>query len=520
VDPNQRLQNYTIKLIDGNLTVTAAAPPTLVRVTPNTGLTNGGETITLLGSGFEAGATVALGTNVASTVDFISSTNLTVLTPPSMAGTVDVVLTNADGQVATLTNGFTYGQLPFILSPPTNQTAVFGADVEFTALAGGTGPLEYQWQFDGVNLADGGPITGSESNALTVAAVAMGNAGNYTMVITNAYGSVTSATAILTVLPATPVVTWPSPAAVIYGSALGSSQLDATASVPGSFIYSPAAGMVLNAGTNSLSVVFTPNDTLDYNTANAGVSLVVQPAPLTVTAASATRPYGSPNPALTGTLLGLVHGDPITAAYTCAATPTSLPGAYPIMPSLVDPNNRLGNYAVTLVNGTLTVTPAAPPTLLSVTPSTGPASGGETVTLLGTGFEAGAAVAFGGTMAATVEFVNSTNLTVLTPPSIAGTVDVLLTNADGQSVALTNGFTYLAPSGAAPSIVSVRQSGGTLTLTWSAVAGQPYQVQFKTDLSDPGWASLATVTTTNSTATASDVLSSGARRFYRIVWQP
>jgi hypothetical protein len=179
-----------------------------------------------------------------------------------------------------------------------------------------------------------------------------------------------------------------------------------------------------------LSVVFTPDDALDYDSSSASVGVVVQKAPLTATAGSATRIYGTPNPAFTGTLAGLVNGDVITAAYTCPATPTSLPGPYPVLPNLVDPNSRLNNYVVTLVEGTLTVTPAAPPTLLSVTPETGSTTGGDTVTILGTGFESGATVTFGAT-ASTIESLDSTNLVVLTPPAAAGTVNVVLTNADG-----------------------------------------------------------------------------------------
>src|SRR5262249_53095250 len=60
--------------------------------------------------------------------------------------------------------------------------------------------------------------------------------------------------------------------------ALGASQLDATASVPGSFAYSPAAGTVLGAGSHTLSVTFTPADSTDYATATASTTLSVSQA--------------------------------------------------------------------------------------------------------------------------------------------------------------------------------------------------------------------------------------------------
>ena len=60
----------------------------------------------------------------------------------------------------------------------------------------------------------------------------------------------------------------------------------------------------------------------------------------------------------TGTITGLKNGDNITAA-VAGADATSPVGTYPLVPSLVDPAGKLGNYTVTSNNGTLTVTPAA-----------------------------------------------------------------------------------------------------------------------------------------------------------------
>ena len=62
----------------------------------------------------------------------------------------------------------------------------------------------------------------------------------------------------------TPVVTWTTPAEMTYGATLGPDQLNATASLPGTFTYAPALGTVLSAGVHSLSVTFTPADAADY----------------------------------------------------------------------------------------------------------------------------------------------------------------------------------------------------------------------------------------------------------------
>ena len=77
----------------------------------------------------------------------------------------------------------------------------------------------------------------------------------------------------------TPTITWPAPAAITYGSALGNGQLNATASVPGTFVYSPAPGTVLPVGSNeALSVSFTPTDTVHYTTATGSTTITVNPA--------------------------------------------------------------------------------------------------------------------------------------------------------------------------------------------------------------------------------------------------
>jgi hypothetical protein len=79
--------------------------------------------------------------------------------------------------------------------------------------------------------------------------------------------------------PVMPTITWPAPAAITFGSALSDEQLDATASVPGTFVYNPPVGTVLQAGADqTLSVAFTPTDTNGFTTATATNSITVNPA--------------------------------------------------------------------------------------------------------------------------------------------------------------------------------------------------------------------------------------------------
>jgi len=122
------------------------------------------------------------------------------------------------------------------------------------------------------------------------------NAGSYDVQATindNNYQG--SASGTLVIAKGTPVITWSNPADFTFGTALGSTQLNATADVAGSsFVYNPAAGAVLNAGTNqTLTVTFTPTDTTDYNTATKNISINVNMAGTTTTASAASALFSS-----------------------------------------------------------------------------------------------------------------------------------------------------------------------------------------------------------------------------------
>jgi sugar lactone lactonase YvrE len=125
-------------------------------------------------------------------------------------------------------------------------------------------------------------------------------AGNDTLKVTftptfsKDYTTVT-ASVELQVNQAAPIIAWAAPAAIAYGTALSGTQLNATASVAGKFVYSPAAGKVLTAGTQPLSVTFTPIDHVDYSTATGSATLVVNRVGTSTTITSNT-----PNPSTRG----------------------------------------------------------------------------------------------------------------------------------------------------------------------------------------------------------------------------
>lgn len=86
----------------------SAAPPDIVSITPSSGFTTGGDAVMISGSDFQSGATVTIGGAAATSVVFVSATELTAVTPAGTAGARDVVVTNPDAQADTLTGGFMY----------------------------------------------------------------------------------------------------------------------------------------------------------------------------------------------------------------------------------------------------------------------------------------------------------------------------------------------------------------------------------------------------------------------------
>ncbi len=122
----------------------------------------------------------------------------------------------------------------------------------------------------------------------------------------------TSGSVTINVDKAAPTLAWTNPADITYGTALSATQLDAAASVPGSFAYTPAAGTVLHAGSEQpLSVTFTPTDTADFSSVSRSVTVNVDK----ITPAVA---WASP--------AGLTFGTALSAAQLDAAADATVAG--------------------------------------------------------------------------------------------------------------------------------------------------------------------------------------------------
>jgi hypothetical protein len=185
--------------------------------------------------------------------------------------------------------------------------------------------------------------------------------------------------------PAAQII-WTNPAPIVYGTPLGPVQLDASANVPGRFVYVPPAGAIVPTGPRALDVYFYPADQYVASPAVAGVVIHVTKAPLLVVPDNKTIVSGESLPMFTASYKGLAAGDTPASieglpAFSTTATATSPPGTYPITASAGSLSSP--NYTFQFGQGTLTILPSG------ITPFVDlPASGmvftqGERVVLTG-----------------------------------------------------------------------------------------------------------------------------------------
>jgi hypothetical protein len=127
-----------------------------------------------------------------------------------------------------------------------------------------------------------------------------------------------------------------------------------------SFSYNGSSTVPTNAGVYSVTGSFTSSDP-NYSTASGSGNYTINPAPLTITANNNTYASGQAFPVFTASYSGFVNGETPAVlqgslSFTTTANPSSPVGTYPITPSGLTSTN----YAITYVNGTLTVVPPGP----------------------------------------------------------------------------------------------------------------------------------------------------------------
>src|ERR1017187_1875995 len=129
----------------------------------------------------------------------------------NQSGSYLLVVTNAAGSVTSLVATLTVYVLAGITTQPSSQTTTQGLNAAFSVMPSGTAPFNYQWRLNGTVLS------GATSSALVLTSVQTNQAGSYTVVVTNPWGSVTSTVATLTVYVPPAITTQPQSLAVIQG---------------------------------------------------------------------------------------------------------------------------------------------------------------------------------------------------------------------------------------------------------------------------------------------------------------
>jgi hypothetical protein len=135
-----------------------------------------------------------------------ATTNKLIITgiSDSDAGTYSVILTNSDGNVTSSSAVLVVHDVPFIVTQPLSQTVDLGSSVTFTIKVYGVPPFVFQWYFNGTPF--GLPATGINFSSCTLTNVGTNQAGNYSVLVVNDYGSVTSSNAALTVVSLPPII--------------------------------------------------------------------------------------------------------------------------------------------------------------------------------------------------------------------------------------------------------------------------------------------------------------------------
>jgi len=177
---------------------------------------------------------------------------------------------------------------------PANQSLLYGAEARLRAQTSGDPDPDVQWQVSRDGGATWNAVAGATSPPYAFVRSGAQSGSEYRAVFTHRTGDVTTRPATLTVVKAVPTLEWQVPTPIEHGTPLSFGRLDAEASVPGTFRYTPPAGTVLAVGAGQpLTVTFTPRAERDYTGVTASV-----PIDVTTTPEPSPPPPPPPRPAV------------------------------------------------------------------------------------------------------------------------------------------------------------------------------------------------------------------------------
>ncbi len=499
--------------------VTKLAAPTVATITPDNGTTAGDTTLTLTGADFQSGATVLFDTTASPKVTFTSATSLTVKTPTHAAGVVDVVVTNPDAQRVTVKNGYTFVAPSTPTPTPLPATA---APATSTVTATATAM----------------PTVMLTSTAIPVSTATPTSTPMSTATVPPTITPTSTATAIPTQTPtptatpkptvtATPVATVVAPTIAAIGPGTGATGGGTTVTITGAGFTAGATVTFDGASATAVSVGSATTITATTPVHAAGPVTVV----VTTTGGSGTKASGFTYIVLPPTISGVTPrlgptdgGTSVTIAGThlLDASRVTLDGAPAAVTAQTDtqlvvtaPPHTAGAVDLSVTTGGGSATSASAftyqdpaPAVSGVSPLSGPAAGGTSVTITGAHFAPGAKVTFGGAAVPNVAILSDMQISMTTPAGTAGSALVVVTNADTQSSTPGVAFTYLA----APTIASITPntgpvSGGTsVTISGDYLDKATVRVDGLTaSVTQPGTTSIVITTPAVTDAHAADV---------------
>jgi hypothetical protein len=439
--------------------------PTITTVSPASGPSIGGTPVLITGTNFAATTLVVTFGTAAVHVVSVRSTGITVTTPVHVDGTVKITVTDSGGSVSKAT-GFT-----FVPPPPPTITTVSPAT---GSAAGGTSVLITGTNFTATTLVIkfGTTIahTFSVKSATQITVTSpVHAAGKVAVKVSDSGGSVTKPTGFKYVAPPSPTITTISPATgpTVGGTAVlisGTNLVATTLKVT----FGSTAGLVPSM-TGSKIKVTTPAHVVGKVTVKVtdsggsvskatGFTYIVELPTISKVTPPSGSSVGTTPVTLTGTNL---NGATSVKFGGSAVKSFTVKSATQI--SVVTEAHAAGKVSIVVTTPGGSVTDAtaftylSAPTIVSFTPTSGPATGGTSVVITGTNLTKTSIVSFGGTDA-TIHVTSSTKLTVTTRAEAAGTVGIWITTPAG-TVKSTSDFKFVA----APTVTKVTPSSGPTT---------------------------------------------------------
>ncbi|MEV6566053.1 beta strand repeat-containing protein [Streptomyces kronopolitis] len=449
----------------------AAAPPAVLSVSPTSGATGSGTVVTVNGTGFTGATAVRFGATQGTAVTVVSDTQITVVSPPG-TGTVQVTVTTPAGTSNQfVTFGYTTTPAP-VLSALTPNTG---------PAAGGTVVTLSGMGFTGATAVRFGSVSASFTVVSSTQIAATAPAGSGTAQVTVVTpGGTSNALPYTYTAVSTPVLSSVSPntgpaaggtVVTLSGTGLAGATAVRFGSVSATFtvVSSTQITSIAPAGTGTAQVtVTTPGGTsngVGFTYTSVAVPVLSSLSPTSGPSAGGT--------AVTLTGSGLSNASAVRFGSTAASSFTVVSDT--VITAVAPAGTGTVQVTVTTPGGTsngvaFTYTSVAVPVLSSVSPNSGSAAGGTSVTLTGSGLSNASAVRFGSTAASSFTVVSDTLITAVAPAG-TGTVQVTVTTPGGTSNGLP--FTYtsvVAPVLSSLSPVSGPSAGGTaVTLTGSGL---------------------------------------------------